>query len=348
MALTMERLVLDFSVGPNCNNTRMDILRVQFALNSIAPAWGGPKKALPFDGKYDKRVSEALKGFQIHCFSRVRKATGKIEPNDPTHRKINQVLSGSVDLVAITSHGGSAIEKGAKAFDTEIRFDGITDLVAKVKAALQDKAADPSFRDAAMPKKIANLSVSSHGAPGFMSLSSSSRREDLILAQYEYDDVVNYRPDELLDYQEKQLSLLRGCFVREGLVTLSACSVAAPKNIVNKKKSIDYRIDGQNFLKATSRALGNIAVQAGTAKQYDAVFGMEGPCYRCDSHCCILVSPKQPNFFGPDFLISDEFGNHYADDVLAEESLAAVSSLPVHHPEKLRLMQRLFNRKRKV
>jgi hypothetical protein len=348
MALVMERLVLDNAVGPGCKNTKADVLRLQFALNTIAPAWGGPESPLPFDGKYDKRVSVALQRLQVHCFSKSRKASGKIEPNDKTHGKINQVLAGAVDLVAVTSHGGRAVEIGANAFATEIRFNGLSQLVAKVQEALEAKPADPSFSSTAQQKKLAHLTISSHGSPGYMQLSNSTVEEDLILAQYQFDDVVNYGPEELAYGQATRLGSLKGKFVRWGLVTLSACRVAGPRNEIDKKtKKKLYSIDGRNFLKAISQALGNIAVQGGTLKQNDADFGMEGPCYRCDAHCCTLVTPQTSNFFGPDFSVTDEFGAHHLEDTLAENTLAAVANLPTQHPEKQGLLKKLFNRKRK-
>lgn len=338
MPLVMERLVLDDAVGMGCKNARADVLRVQFALNTISPLWGGPTAELPFDGIYEKRIGAALQSFQLHCFSKARKPTGKIAPSDPTHGKINQVLAGGVDIVAVTSHGGKAVEKGADAFTTEIRFDGLTDLVTKVTAAL---GKDPG-------KKIAHLSISSHGASGYMALSSTSAAEDLCLAQVQNQDMTNYRPDQLAYDQEAILGRLKGKFMRSGVVTLSACHVSDKRIKIDKttKKEL-YNVDGRNFLKAVSRALGNVAVQGGTEKQFDSDYGMEGPCYRCDSHFCTIITPKVTTFFGPEFSFLDEFGQHALDDALAEDTLAAVANLPMEHPDKQGLLKKLFRRGRR-
>jgi len=352
MALIMERLVLDHAVGQGCKNTRADVLRLQFALNSMASSWGGPITPLPFDGRYDKRLMTAIQGFQVHCFSNVKKASGKIEPGDRTHGKINQVLAGAVDIVAVTIHGGSAVEIGAKAFGTAIRFDGLIDLVSRVTKALAHKPSDPSF--GWKLKKLGNLSISSHGAPGHMRLTGAKITNEtvgnnLALAQLWFKDMVNFAPDELLAEQTEQLAFLRGQFVRGGLVTLSACRVAAPLHAEDKTtKKLLVDIDGRNLLKAISKALGNVPVQGVSLRQNDVDFGMEGPCWRCDSHVCMQVSPSSTSFFGPDFSVTDEFGQHYLEDVAAEEAaLAAVEHVPPSHPDKQRLLNKLFNRKRK-
>ena len=269
-----------------------------------------------------------------------KKASGKIEPGDATHGKINQVLAGAVDLVAITSHGGKAIENGAKAFNTEIRFDGLGDLVSKVVANLEI----PPYP----PKKIGYLHISSHGTTGYMSFSSArDLKEDLILAQYAHDDVVKYGPTELAYQQDLKLAPLRLKFVRWAVVTLSACEVAGVKTLYDQKTKAElYKLDGRNFLKAVSKALGNIAVQGGASEQNDIDYGMEGSCYRCDSHACAFITEKTANFFGPNFSITDEFGQHYLDDTLAEDTLAAIENLPLQHPEKQGLLRKLFKRRR--
>jgi hypothetical protein len=351
MTLIMERLVLDHAVGQGCKNTRADVLRLQFALNSMASSWGGPKAPLPFDGRCDTRLITAIQCFQVHCFSNAKKASGKIEPGDRTHGKINQVLGGAVDVVAVTSHGGSAIEIGAKAFGTEIRFDGLIDLVSQVTKALAHKPVDSSF--GWKLKKLGNLTVSSHGAPGYMRLtgakvSDTTVGNNLVLAQLWFDDMVNFQPDELLGEQTEQLAFLKGQFVRGGLLTLSACRVAAPLREVDKKtKKVKFDIDGRNFLKGISKAIGNVAVQGGSLRQNDVDFGMEGPCWRCDSHACVQITPQSTSFFGPDFSVADEFGHHYLEDVATEEAaLAAVEHAPPLHPDKQRLLKKLFNRKR--
>ena len=360
MALIMERLVLDHPVGQGCKNTRGDVLRLQFALNSLATSWGGPKEALPFDGRFDKRLVTALQGFQTHCFSNKKKASGKIEPGDRTHGKFNQVLSGAVDIVAVTFHGGNPVEIGAKAFGTEVRFDGLAELVTKVKTVLTAQPVDSNFSSVAhsvgglKQKKIGNLTISSHGAPGFMRLTAAKLSKDsidnnLILAQLWTDDRVKYQAHDLLPAQATQLGTLNGHFVRDGLITLSACRIAASLGPEDSKKML-FEIDGRNFLKGISKAVGNVAVQGGSLKQNDVDFGMEGPCWRCDSHACVQVTPQSSSFFGPDFSVKDEFGKHYLEDVAeAEEeaALAAAENEHPSHPNKRRLLERLFNRKRR-
>ncbi|MBM4076653.1 MAG: hypothetical protein FJ267_13570 [Planctomycetes bacterium] len=77
-------------------------------------------------------------------------------------------------------------------------------------------------------------------------------------------------------------------------------------------------IDGENFLKAISKALGNVAVQGGTDKQFSDP-GMEGLCVRCDAHVCRVMSRTAENFWGADFREGDEFWEHHEFDQMTEE-----------------------------
>ncbi len=133
----------------------------------------------------------------------------------------------------------------------EILVVSVSDMVNKIETRL------------GRGRKIQNLFIGGHGAPGYQSVGAGSGWDTTGAFSLQVDSSNGL----LLGTAEAQMNRLGRNFAPNAIVTLGGCQVGRDTIL----------------LKAVSKSLGSVPVQAGTANQRPLVPGMEGAVIRCTS-----------------------------------------------------------------
>jgi hypothetical protein len=151
------------------------------------------------------------------------------------------------------------------------RVADVTDVVVQALAALR-RAGDGS--------QIKSMYITGHGLPGYQGVGAGVLRD----ITGERSLQVNPATGRLLGTAGGRLALFHGRFSNDAIVTLGGCQVA-------------LGAAGQELLKAISRALGGVPVQAADGNQ-TGFPGMEGNVWRCVNDVCRIVSKKHHSWWG--------------------------------------------------
>jgi hypothetical protein len=289
----MRSLKLEKTVGRGGANLRDDVVRLSKAFWEIDPVWGGPDwRRWDVFEKCNPAVIRAIEKFQRWNFG-TKLATGKVERGWETHEKINQILGGAVDIVAVAAGANSVLKMARDMTDGELVVASVQDMVSKVLDRLSQ---DPG-------KKILSLVLVGHGAPGTMTVGAKKSWgvTTITLANLLADNPNPKDRLKLYGTVEQELARLRAHFQPDAVVTMAGCRLAAQwvydQNPMTKKPGT-RTIDGKDLLKAVSRALGNVWVQAGDEKQRVSTRGMDGNCIRCNSGTCVSCLGESNAWWG--------------------------------------------------
>jgi hypothetical protein len=287
-------LRLTNSVGRGGANLRDDVIRTFKAFFHLHPLWGGvDPERWDIEEKCTPRLIKAIEKFQRWNFGG-KKASGLIKQNSATHAKITQILLGAIDIVA-ASAGGGVLQSARAMTEGELVVSSVENMVTQVLDRLH-----AGYH----PKKIMSLVLVGHGIPGSITLGP---KKIWGLTTITLENVIADTPDpanrhKLHGQAEQELIRLRGHFHSNAVITLASCRAATEFtydiNQRTKKAIADRPIDGKDFLKAISKAVGNVWVQGGDEKQRVSTLGMDGNCIRCNSGACYVVVGPGDGWWG--------------------------------------------------
>lgn len=145
----------------------------------------------------------------------------------------------------------------------EIYITSVTSLVNRALHATKDG------------KRIDEMFIIGHGSPGWQGVGAGKGEEDDPDGRKSLE--VDAATDNLKGTAEAQLNRLKGKFAPAAVVTLGGCEVAEGA-------------EGQELLRAVSKALGGVLVQGGDATQHAISPGSEGNVIRCNVATCWVHS----------------------------------------------------------
>lgn len=147
-----------------------------------------------------------------------------------------------------------------------ISVNSVEDLVSKALAELG------KYPDA----YLGEIGINGHGAPGLQAVGCGKTYDHSGITSLQVDGVSG----KLKGKAAEALGRLTGKFDTEyAVLTLYGCMVARSMGMV----------DGKEMLRAVSKALGGVRVQAGDELQWPIVPGMEGNVWECVGDTCRIL-----------------------------------------------------------
>jgi hypothetical protein len=282
-------------VGVGVANRSDDVQLIHDALNQIHFMWGGTQNHTLPGNHCTNDTIKAIKRFQKRNFGW---QDGVISPGKDTIQKLNQVLDGLVDIVAIEAEGtpDNGFDADARnLWDGELQVRSVGDLVQQVLTML---SLDPSG------KLIKTLTIVGHGSPGSQSVGAGMDwdngfpSQSLTLARIMEDNPAANDDDEtpaLWGSAAQEWPRLATSFAPGGLVILGGCKVAVEDSGDEYQASQitgnggPRKVNGRKLLMLLSSLLGgSVFIEGGVVDQFSAKRGMEGPCIRCNAAGCVV------------------------------------------------------------
>jgi hypothetical protein len=132
--------------------------------------------------------------------------------------------------------------------------------------------------------KIERLIIAGHGAPAFQSVGCGQKGD----TSGDRSLQLSGTKGKLLGDAASAIPKLAGRFTNNGIVTLSGCQVAGEET--HYYSGVAVPVHGPDLLRAVSRALGGISVEAGTFYQNTLSLIPLGNLIRCNDDSCKVVN----------------------------------------------------------